>query len=1337
MALLKAVRVTVAGWFCLSALAQTKPLKIDLIEGSRIRVSWTNGPKTWVPEISVGLAPANWRLLGAQITSGGEARRVELDSGSERVYFRLHQLQPAVIQSHSPISGELGVSVNRETILRFSAPLESGALIGTEQFFATAAGRKLLGRVEVGTDRKTATLFALEPIPGGTNVVVTFTPTGVRDTNGLIVDANGDGAPGGALAFGYTTHSTQPAPGTAVAGQVFASEPNRLADGTLVDKPLAGVTITVDGAEETLRAVTGADGRFQLDPAPAGRVFVHIDGRTAPESHWPDGAYYPFVGKAWEVTAGKYLTQVNGDGRIFLPLVPAGALKPVSATVATAIHLTPEQVAGDPLLAGIEIAVPPNSLFDDNGLRGGRIGLAMVPPNRLPEPLPVGLKLLPLVITIQTSGPMNFAEPVVAKFPNLSDPVTGKKMAPGAKAALWSFNHDTGRWESSGPGTVSSDGNFVVSDPGYGIRQPGWTSFGPAPLSPVPPLMPPIPPCSIGDGDPITPNLLPMATCAARLLGADDVLLGLLDAATGLGSTYLAGKQMSEAAIAGSGCGVVSGFLTLMQANIQLLTASLDVVNTVNPLKEITDATGCLISTAQLIHDVACVQGDGTTPCKGLPTGPGSVCDQINEVIALANILNTSVVGIDSGQFVLTGLKEALNLAQLGVTEYCAANPAAAVAAVRATRARPAANPEALAKIQQATDTIGLEVTNLTQQITALTAVGTLVREKVPALQAQLSGLYVAMGGFASGFVRLEGGGQTNRFQLASDGVITLPVLLADTVYHLSIYAPRTGVLGEATFLSSPTGLTTPFPTLVTKYLSTLDPATFSDSDRDGIPDFAEAIIGSDPNNRDTDNDGLVDGADPQPLVAARFQLISRVGTGGEAYETATDGNRVYVAAGFSGLIIFDWKPAGTLAQVGQVALSGIVTKVSAEDSIVAAMGETEVRIINVANPAAPKILFDHSITNNTGTFKDVLVRHGLVYVVRNAITDANGLNGQDELWVYDAATGVRTFTWKVAGISYREVSPPFSVVIYPNLIGVQADRDHVYLLQTRYFPNFLGGISLMSAITIPLTFSSISAFTPVSAGFSALGDLLLPKFSDVDQASTMKLADQKLYLGSYLSWRAVDVSDPLHLAVVANPPVVQSTVVSLAPAGNDTLLTTTVFGSGVSLQFNFATTIYDTVDPADTTRAVATFNLPGHENAVIIHDGYALASLTATVLRVAGRPVVTEGGLAVLRFSDYDLAGLPPTVSLIPPPDIDPTTASREIQGGKVLEIATVATDDVLVRRIELLADGVVVATDYNYPFAPRWAVPVTPGPVSLQARATDFGGNTALSAVIVVTIK
>ena len=372
--------------------------------------------------------------------------------------------------SSSPAAGESDVAVTRETVLRFSRPLAADTTLSTTQLYASFGQRRLLTRVELAADRRSATLFYLEPIPASARIRVSLDGNSVRDVAGKAVDADGDGEPGGLGQIEFDTVSVTPVGTTGVVGRVFASE---LVNGLALNRPLAGVTITVDGAEESLRAVTDANGNFRLQPAPAGTFFVHVDGRTAEGSQWPGGAYYPFVGKAWDAAAGKADNLAGGTGEIYLPLVRAGTLQPVSATTETRIEFPAEVVAANPDLAGVNLLLPPNSLFADSGARGGRVGIAPVSPDRLPEPLPPGLNF-PLVITVQTDGGSNFDRPVPVTFPNLPDPITGEKLPPGAKSALWSFDHDLGSWVINGPMTVSADGKFLVCDPGTGIREPGW-----------------------------------------------------------------------------------------------------------------------------------------------------------------------------------------------------------------------------------------------------------------------------------------------------------------------------------------------------------------------------------------------------------------------------------------------------------------------------------------------------------------------------------------------------------------------------------------------------------------------------------------------------------------------------------------------------------------------------------------------------------------------------------------------------------------------------------------------------------------------------------------------
>ena len=386
----------------------------------------------------------------------------------------------AKVRETSPSSGESDVAVTRETILYFTIPLHESTTIDTTKLTAKFGDRKLLTRAALSSDRRKATLFYLEPIPASATVTVSLDSTGLKDLIDRPIDADGDGVAGGVYTTTFNTLGITALPSTGVVGRVVASEKGSGGENI----PIEGAIITVDGQEETLRAVTDANGNFTLSPAPGGSFFVHIDGRQAKGSSFPGGDYYPFVGKNWYAEAGNPQNksgdiddspnQGGGTGVIYLPLVKAGSLKTVSATQTTEITAPPlDDPTLNQMMQGVKLEVPPGSLFSDDGTTGGSVGIAPVEPDRLPSPLPEGLEL-PLVITVQTNGPTNFDRPVPVTFPNLPDPVTGEKLGPGEKSALWSFNHDTGKWEIVGPMTVTEDGKFVETDAGVGLLQPGW-----------------------------------------------------------------------------------------------------------------------------------------------------------------------------------------------------------------------------------------------------------------------------------------------------------------------------------------------------------------------------------------------------------------------------------------------------------------------------------------------------------------------------------------------------------------------------------------------------------------------------------------------------------------------------------------------------------------------------------------------------------------------------------------------------------------------------------------------------------------------------------------------
>ena len=319
----------------------------------------------------------------------------------------------------SPANGETDVAVTRETILRFSNPLDPSNVVDSFVVFAEFGGQKLSARIQVSFDLDTITLFYDEPLPPSARVRVTINGDQLIDAFGLPVDADGDGIPGGSATIDFDTLTLTVVEGTSICGRVIASELAQMNGvGEWVNDPLEGVTITVDGAEDTLFAVTDALGDFRLDPAPAGKFFVHINGHTV-TNDIPPGAYYANVGKAYTSVPGQETTV----GDIYLPLVTDDTLQPVSETEDTIIQFPPSVLAENPDFDGVSITVPAGSLFANDGTTGGSVGIAPVNPDRLPGTLPDELGF-PLVITVQTDGATNFDEPAPICFPNLPDPAS-------------------------------------------------------------------------------------------------------------------------------------------------------------------------------------------------------------------------------------------------------------------------------------------------------------------------------------------------------------------------------------------------------------------------------------------------------------------------------------------------------------------------------------------------------------------------------------------------------------------------------------------------------------------------------------------------------------------------------------------------------------------------------------------------------------------------------------------------------------------------------------------------------------------------------------------------
>ncbi len=908
-----------------------------------VEVSWPATATGYLPESANALGSGQpWNAVQEAVSVVGDRQVLVLPAGALARFVRLRQVvtSPVTVAWTSPAAGEAGVSVTRETVFQLTAPLAAEAVITGDRLFADAAGRRLLARPEISADRRLVSLFYQEPLPAGSRVEVTFDGTGLAGAAGGALDLDGDGNPGGASVLIFDTARTAPLPGTAITGRVLASEPG--ANG--VDVPLPGVTITVDGLEETLRAVTDATGSFRLQPCPAGRFFVLVDGRTSPAGQWPSGAYYPALGKGWEAVPGKTNNLAGGTGIIYLPKIAAGTLQPVSPTVETVVTFPASVIEANPALAGVEIMVPPNNLFDDNGARGGLIGLAPVASDRLPEPLPAGL-VHAIDISIQTSGPQNFDRPVPAKFPNLPDPVTGVKLPPGAKTALWSFNHDTGRWEMQGSMTITPDGNFAVTDPDVGIRQPGWHGASPG---------------SGGGGGPGGGG----GGCPDGGGGGG----GLLAEGTsgGGGGNCDCKEEPSENKKKEQEC-----FARAAECAMKCYEkcGSGGPVNNFKKAfklgRECKKAADCSVKCKQdgekcKDHWQKCFLGGGGFFRQASLAGPEPESDP---AVLEAQRIAEDLDALDP----LWNELDAL-MGQAATFEELSAQDQAEFDAVIAQL-------DSLFQGRPVDQWVAERLARLVQ----LVLQSPYAEEIYPA---------------ESGFYALEdlSSGLQRRGRTDPRGYLTGVIFRPESAYRISLLLGPTLIYHQAEFTSAAAGQVTRIP-----YGA---PLAFSptDADNDGVPADAEFVLGTNDLKPDSDDDGVKDieelrnrtnPLDGQPSATG---IIASLNTPGTAVDVAVAENLALVADGPAGIALVDVTDPASPSLIRQIDTSGSATAVAIGNVRAAvADGDGGLLILDVADPADAQVLTTVALP---GTSRAVGISAGLAYV-----GSAHGLISQVDLF--------------------------------------------------------------------------------------------------------------------------------------------------------------------------------------------------------------------------------------------------------------------------------------------------------------------------------------------------
>ena len=265
--------------------------------------------------------------------------------------------QPTRLAEASPQNGEEMVSLTRETIIRFDGQVDP-ATVTDENFYLIANSQRVSGNIRVSSTERFATFFYDDPLPPSTEVRIMVNGDGITGRDGLPLDADNDGEPGGLLEADFRTLPLSFIPGTSVFGYVYDSYSR---DGEGNDIPIVGATISLD-ANPSVFAVTDDDGFFELglqdlnsdgnpDGLPAPDFFVHIDGSTA--TNPPTGTAYATLGKPFHSIPGQRVQLEMAGGpdadpntpgeqfHIYLPPMAMGDIVDLSPTEDTVVGFGP------------------------------------------------------------------------------------------------------------------------------------------------------------------------------------------------------------------------------------------------------------------------------------------------------------------------------------------------------------------------------------------------------------------------------------------------------------------------------------------------------------------------------------------------------------------------------------------------------------------------------------------------------------------------------------------------------------------------------------------------------------------------------------------------------------------------------------------------------------------------------------------------------------------------------------------------------------------------------------------------------------------------------------
>lgn len=1202
-----------------------------------------------------------------------------------------------VVNSISPSNGTELVSLTRETVVRFSAPVNP-ATINPDSFYLIAKGDKVPGTIHVAANHMSATYFYTNPLPESTEVRVYIDGDKIKDAQGYPVDADNDGVDGGKTTADFSTLPLTLIPGTTLWGVIRSSyehvldvngQPLLDAQGKPVFKPISGVTVSLD-ANPAIFAVTDANGLFELglqdlnqdgtaDGLPAPEFFVHIDGSTATGA--PAGTAYATLGKAFHNVPGQR-TRLNMMGvpfDIYLPTMTMADIVPISPTAPTNVglansvindpaklaelfpNLTPAQRA---LLSEMKVTFPAGSAREADGTLADRGMIVPVNPQFLPAPLPPNVNP-GLVVSIQAGtangfnlagGNMNFDTPAPVTFPNLEG------LPAGEKSLIWSFDHDQGKWTVIGTGTVSADGKRIVSDPGTGVLAPGWhfTISGSRNFELLAP----------NNGDKDYATYTPGPLDIPGLLLAESSLLVPLGAST-IGNGFLYIAQL---------LGVPAGDFTFTSLHLANFLAN----------------TG-----APLFYPDGSLASDKAKEDPSVISFNNSIQNivktELNSRIASGStdtdiqvLLNNSIANVRFQTadlfFAIAGTQGVRIEGSVDVDEsggysgeltYTFADTYGYGRDDAMSFAWPDRPARALQEAGWARPfRVDLEVTF------PISSNALIHRSKLAGVPTSFSISSTPPISTSTGFgtdgkvyyrYEFENGVVLNGVS-NSQGVLDDIITPSNKKFKATYYSPSTNRWTSHYSVSTASGSAFGFEHAGGSVF--LENQGGYDQDNDGIPDVGERAIGTNPNNRDSDNDGISDdseltqGLNPLDGVAFPTGVISSLAMPGNPEAVTVADNLVYVATGSHGLAIIDGSKFDRPIILGQIDLDGNATDVAVDTTrkVAAVATGFSLHLVDVSDPMLPKD-------------KKVVVDATSVEAMTDYIFAAYG----NKLRVLDSTSGELLASLNLPGSG--------------SVTDLAREGSRLYA--------FVSGSDTLVAI-----------------------DISRPDHPLIAGQLNVSIASQDigLFAGNNTVWlagsglRAVDASNPAAMALVGQP-----------HNNNDffTARRVALNGSGLALITPDGGNTVTVNNVSDRTRTGAdqlltSFNLSGAINDIVISRGIAYAA-------VGNR-------LEVINYRPFDTQGQAPSQVILTTntTDADPNTAGLQLLEGGVLSVLVEARDDVQVRSVDLLVNGNVVQTDVSFPFDFSTFIPnISLGStITIQARATDTGGNVTLSSPLVVGV-